>query len=83
MGTTEAVRDRHLAHGRVEYPANHHRRVAAIALSTFIVAFELPIRLIDAMIRLSPREQRLVFGGTALFWRNLVRLWRDISVREA
>jgi hypothetical protein len=51
--------------------------VAAIALNLFIVIFELPIRSIYATTSLSPWEGLLVVRGTALFWQNLIRLWRS------
>jgi hypothetical protein len=57
-GTTAAIKDRRLfyeARFRVEYTAKHHGRLAAIALSMFIVIFELPI---------SPREGWVVLRGT-------------------
>jgi GT2 family glycosyltransferase len=85
MGTTAAIRDRRLfyeARSRVAYTAKHQGRVAATSLSIFIGVIELPIRVVYATTWVSPREGWVMFRGAALFWRNLVDLWRNLGTRR-
>jgi N-acetylglucosaminyl-diphospho-decaprenol L-rhamnosyltransferase len=77
-GTTAAIKDRrlcYLANSKVAYTAKHHGPTAAVVLIALTLCFDMPIRLLHAIVARSPEEGLTVARGTALFWRSLPELW--------
>jgi GT2 family glycosyltransferase len=78
-GSTRAIPDARLcrlANSEVRFAAKYYGRASAIMLMLSILSFELPIRLLHAIV--VRRDRRWVFRGAVMYWRSLPELLRQI-----
>ncbi|SFE14460.1 hypothetical protein SAMN04487844_101182 [Methylobacterium sp. yr596] len=80
QGTTRAAKAHRLAcflESQIRYAAKHHGRATALALVVTAFCAQVPLRLVQALARLSVREAGEVLRGARLLARRLPGLARS------